>query len=164
MRKFIKTLIIILILTSPLSIHAKADSAVSINDLIENAAKYDGQEVTINGEAIGDRMDRGNDSWINVNDGSNAIGIWLSNSEADKVHYFGDYKYIGDTLKITGTFHRACREHGGEADFHAASLDIIKSGHRVKENISLVKIISTVILLPVALFMLLFYMKKLKLK
>lgn len=165
MRKIIKALIVILFLTSPFSIKVKAESSlIDINDLIENAKELDGQEVTVQGEAIGEGMDRGNYSWININDGTNAIGIWLDKSEADKVSNYGNYKYIGDTVKIRGIFHRACKEHGGEADLHSNLLEIVKDGYKVKEQITSVKIISAVILIPLALLMLAFFVKRIKSK
>jgi hypothetical protein len=164
MRKYIKALIIVLLLTAPLSVNVKAESFIDINELIENAKELDGQEVTVQGEAIGESMDRGNYSWININDGTNAIGIWLSKSDAEKVLNFGNYKNIGDTVKITGIFYRACKEHGGEADLHSNSLEIVEKGYRVKEHITSVKIISVAILIPIALFMLTLYMKLQKAK
>jgi endonuclease YncB( thermonuclease family) len=96
MRKIIKALIFILLLAAPLPSQAKADSAVSINELVSDARVYDGLTVTINGEAVGESMKRGDYSWVNINDGTNAIGVWLSNEEADKITSYGDYKHIGD--------------------------------------------------------------------
>ena len=163
MRKFIKALIIILLLTAPYSVDVKAKSSLmDINDLIENAIELDGQEVTVKGEAIGEHMDRGNYSWVNINDGTNAIGVWVSKSEADKVLHYGNYKLIGDTVQITGVFYRACKEHGGEADLHCNSLMIVEDGYQVKEQISSIKIISAAILIPFALLMLFFLVKIIK--
>lgn len=151
MRKFNKAVIMILLLITPLSVHVKAESITAINDLVENAKALDGQEVTIQGEAIGESMDRGDYSWININDGTNAIGVWLKKSVSDKINYYGNYDYIGDTVKITGVFYRACKEHSGEADFHSISLDIVEDGYQVKETLSLAKAISAIILIPLAL-------------
>jgi hypothetical protein len=137
----------------------KAESSVKINDLIEKSKELDGQEVTIQGEAIGESMKRGDYSWIYINDGTNATGVWISNKEADKIVYYGDYQYIGDTIKITGVFYRACTKHGGEADFHGNSIKIIKEGYQVKELIPSLKIISAVVLIPIALLMFIIYVK-----
>jgi hypothetical protein len=164
MRKYIKALIIVLLLTAPLSVNVEAESLIDINELIENAKELDGHEITVQGEAIGESMDRGNYSWININDGTNAIGIWLSKSDADKVLNFGNYKNIGDTVKITGIFYRACKEHGGEADLHSNSLEIVEEGYKVKEHITSVKIISAVILIPLVLLILLLFLKTMKAK
>jgi hypothetical protein len=165
MRELFKTLIIILLLAFPLSIHAKAEDVTEINKLIEKAKELDGREVTAQGEVIGERMDRGDYSWININDGTNAIGVWLSKSEAIKILNYGNYRYKGDTVKITGIFNRACREHGGEADLHNNnSIEIVKEGYLVKEQISSTKIIASGILVSFALLFLIYFIKQLKLK
>lgn len=160
MGKFIKTLIIILLLTFPLSLNVNAKSVININDLIENAKELDGQEVIVQGEAIGERLDRGDYSWVNINDGTNAIGIWLKKSEAEKVSYYGNYKYKGDIVKITGIFHRACTDHGGEADLHSSSIVIIEEGHAVKEQVSYSKIITAIILTFFAFTSFFIFLKK----
>jgi len=162
MHKYIKALIIMLLLTSPLSVTVKAESAIDINELIENAKELDGQEVEIQGEVIGESMNRGDYSWININDGTNAIGIWLKKSDADKVVHYGKYENIGDKVKITGTFYRACKEHGGESDVHSSSLKIAEDGYQVKEQIPVTKIVGSVILISLALLMLVYYSKNLK--
>ncbi|MEN6317102.1 MAG: hypothetical protein ABFD25_22945 [Clostridiaceae bacterium] len=164
MHKLFKTLIVALLLTFPLSLNVKAEDIMEINNLVENAKELDRQEVTVQGEAIGERMDRGDFSWVNINDGTNAIGIWLNKSEAIKILNYGNYKYKGDMVKITGIFYRACREHGGEADLHAGSIKILEEGHPVKEHISSVKIITAVILSSFALLFLIYFFKQLILK
>ena len=164
MRKLFKTLIIILLLTFPLSLNVKAEDLTDINDLIEKAKELDGREVTVQGEVIGERMDRGDYSWVNINDGTNAIGIWLNKSKAVNILHYGSYKYKGDTVKITGIFNRACKEHGGEADLHSNSIEIAEEGHLVREQISSTKIITAVILISLALLFLIYFLKELKLK
>lgn len=146
MQKFIKTLILVLLLTFTLAFDVNAQSITDINNLIEKAKEYDGEEITIQGEVIGESMNRGNYTWINMNDGTNAIGIWLDSSTAGEILFYGNYKCKGDTVKVTGTFYRACKEHGGEADLHSSSFEIVKNGYEVKEQISPVKIIIAVIL------------------
>ena len=164
MHKYIKALIIMLLLTSPLSVTVKAESAIDINELIENAKELDGQEVEIQGEVIGESMNRGDYSWININDGTNAIGIWVKNSEADKVVHYGNYDNIGDTIIIAGIFYRDCKEHGGEADLHSTSLKIVEEGYQVKEIIASAKVISAIVLIPLALLSLVFFIKIIKTK
>lgn len=157
-----ETLIIACIIVFTLSLNVKAEDITELNTLIENAKEMDGQEVTVQGEVIGERMDRGDYSWININDGTNAMGIWLSKSEAEKVLNYGNYKYKGDTVKITGVFSRACAEHGGESDLHSNSIQVIEQGHRVNEQLSCVKIVSAIILAVVATLMLLGSLKFIK--
>jgi hypothetical protein len=139
MRKIYQALVIILLITFLIPVKAKAETRVSINELIEKAKEYDGKTVTIQGETIGESMNRGDFTWINVNDTTNAIGIWLSKSDASKVTYYGNYHNTGDMVEITAVFHRACREHGGEADLHGSTINIVKEGHKAGEVISPIK-------------------------
>ncbi len=162
MRKFIETLMLVLLLTAYFTINANAEFVTDINDLIEKAKEYDGQEVTIQGEAIGESMKRGDYTWVNVNDGTNAIGIWLESDMVEKIEFYGDYKHTGDTIQVTGTFYRACTEHGGEADVHGSSLEIVKVGNDVKEEISSVKIITAVLLALFAAFCMLVLNKRIQ--
>lgn len=118
-----------------------ADNSVSVNELIENSADYNGKSVSITGEAIGECLERGNNSWVNISDGSNAIGIWMTKEEAAGITYYGDYKYTGDTLAITGIFYEGCKEHGGEPDIHCSTLIISHTGEMKIEKIPAAKIL-----------------------
>lgn len=143
MLKQIKTLILVTAFIISFSENAYADEIseiIDISNLIENAAELDQQEVIVSGEAVGEAMNRGSHSWININDGTNAIGIWMSSSDAQKVKYFGNYKYKGDVLKVSGIFNRTCKEHGGESDIHGAALEVEKTGHVEDELIPSTKI------------------------
>jgi hypothetical protein len=101
---------------------------VSSTELIENAKDYDGKAVAYQGEAIGDIMRRGGFAWVNIQDGANAIGIWIPFSLARAITFIGGYKATGDIIEVKGIFHRACPEHGGDLDIHADSLTIVKPG------------------------------------
>lgn len=153
MHKLFKVMIIVLIIAFPMSSIAQAETITKINDLIENAKMLDGQELVIEGEVIGEDMDRGDYSWVNINDSSNAIGIWLSTAEADKIEFYGNYKNIGDTVTVTGVFYRACKEHGGEADFHARSFEIEEKGYSVDIPISIPKLIAAAALSAIAILL-----------
>jgi hypothetical protein len=134
---------------------SKTDEITAINDLIEHAKTLDGQEVIVQGEAIGERMDRGDYSWVNINDGTNAIGIWLKKSEAEKIATYGNYKNIGDTIQVAGVFYRACNDHGGEADLHAISISIVKKGYTVNKQVEDKKIVAAIVLCIIALVLVL---------
>ncbi len=125
---------------------AQAADVVTTQELIDNMAQYDGQEVTIAGEAIGDLMQRGDYGWITVNDDpysaksveeggslegiSNVgIGVWAPMNELEDVHILGGYKNKGDLVRVTGTFNRICHEHGGDTDIHASSVVVLEQGY-----------------------------------
>lgn len=150
MSKCIKVFIVLLMAAAlrPFQLTSAAD--VKINDLIEEAMAYDGQRATVTAEAIGERMDRTDGTWVNVHDGSNAIGIWMTREEAEKINTFGSFRQTGDTLEITGIFNRACKEHGGEADIHLISMNIVKTGEAIERSIGMAKIAATVLLVSMA--------------
>lgn len=105
--------------------------------LIEQAREYDNKIITYEGEVIGDVMIRGTFAWVNVSDGSNALGIWMAVADAAKIQYGGGYHLTGDTIRVTGEFHRACPDHGGDMDIHGERVEILKPG--IKRSISLEK-------------------------
>lgn len=162
MRKVIKAFLITALAAVYLTISAAAADTVKINNLIENISGYDGQQVTVEGEAIGEVLERDEYAWVNINDGSNAIGIWLASADAEKIAFFGDYKHIGDTMRITGTFSRDCKEHGGDVDIHSNNIEIISIGYPVKEEIGHEKVVASAVLSSAAMIITVIYfiMKK----
>lgn len=134
---------------------------VNGNELVKNAHLYDGKIIEYQGEVIGDIMVRGRHVWLNVNDGTCAIGIWAEKSLVQNIKHTGDYNYIGDTIKVRGIFHRACPEHGGDLDIHAHEISIIEEGYKVEHPINPIKVVVAVILF-MAVLMVIFYPKFLK--
>ncbi|RDU24734.1 DNA-binding protein [Anaerosacchariphilus polymeriproducens] len=159
MLRIVKAIFLVMIFIFVFPLNTSAQDLISINDMIENAKEYDGKHVTIQGEVIGECLERGEYSWININDGTNAIGIWLKNSDTKSIKYYGNYKYRGDIIKIKGIFNRACKEHGGEPDIHNISFEKIKSGFYIQENVSAAKIFVSIVFVISALLMFLFYYK-----
>lgn len=110
--------------------------ALSSTELINNAKIYNSKTVTYEGEIIGDVMRRGENAWINVNDGSSAIGIWINDSLLKEINYTGSYKSVGDRVEVTGIFNRACTEHGGDLDIHALTLRKVNLGRLKQERVN----------------------------
>ncbi|MDD2751661.1 MAG: DNA-binding protein [Candidatus Omnitrophica bacterium] len=107
---------------------------LSSSELINHAAQYDGKTVAYTGEAIGDLMVRGNYAWINLNDGSNAIGIWIDKNLVRDIIYTGSHKSQGDWIEVAGVFHRACSLHGGDLDIHGQAIKKIASGKKLTQQ------------------------------
>lgn len=116
---------------------------ISINQLILESHDYDKKTVMIEAEVILEVLERGDHAWINVNDGTNAIGVYLPIEMTEEIKVFGDYNHRGDTVLITGVFSRNCDEHGGEIDIHAISLKIVERGYVVTHEIAMWKWIVT---------------------
>lgn len=139
MVKGIAITIIILICFIPVT--AFAADGVSSADLIEKAKEYDGRTITCTGEVIGDIMNQGDHTWINVSDGNNsAVGVWTETGSLSGVTLAGRYDIRGDTVKVTGVFHRACPDHGGDFDIHAVSVELVKPGYAVVHDTAAWKI------------------------
>jgi len=122
---------------------------LSSSEFIKNAKQLDGKIVTYQGEVIGDVMKRADFAWVNVNDGINAIGIWVPLPLTGEIIYTGSYKSKGDIVEVSGIFHRACLEHGGDLDIHAQTLRKIDSGRFIRERLNPAKVNQALILLGV---------------
>ncbi len=127
---------------------ALAAEEVTIEELVSGMHAFDGKEVTISGEAVGDVMLRGDHGWVTVNDDAYStrsvqegggfagysnwgIGVWAPRAELEDIHILGGYKNKGDQVRVTGIFHRACREHGGDTDIHASRIEVLEPGHPI---------------------------------
>jgi len=136
--------------------------SISSTELINNAKQHDGKTVAYEGEVIGDIMVRGDYVWINVNDGQNAIGIWMDKNLAKDISYAGSYKLKGDWLEITGIFQRACLQHGGDLDIHAQAIRKVRQGRQIIERLNISKRNLVFVLLGV--LCLVWILKQLKLR
>lgn len=118
-----EALVVLLLLNVPLFAQSAA-----IDTLIVQGEHYDTKDVVIEGEAIGNLMQRAEFAWLNVNDGQAAIGVWAKKDLFDVVRYIGRYAVQGDMLRIRGTFYKSCPMHGGDTDIHAHALEVIVPG------------------------------------
>jgi hypothetical protein len=105
------------------------------SQLIDNAKLYDGQQVEISGELIGDVMIRGSYAWISILDEGTAISAWIQKSKLPSDINIGRYEKTGDIVRLQGIFHRACQEHGGDLDIHAETLALVSKGAPVNHPI-----------------------------
>ncbi len=112
-----------------------------IDELIRQAQDFEGKEIIIQGEVIGDVMPRQNGYlWFNVQDPTGVIGVWVHGELAREIIVAGDYNYQGDELEISGVFVRADSELAGETCLRAKSIDILRRGHKVEHPLNPIKI------------------------
>lgn len=135
---------------------------LSSDTLIDQSNKLDGQTVRFRGEIVGDIMTRGDHCWINVNDGSQAIGIYGLTEMVKSVKFVGDYKHTGDTVEVSGEFHKSCPQHGGELDIHVERLRIIQTGKNRGHPIMASKMYLAIILFLCTLMVLGLYLYRKK--
>lgn len=153
-RKFLVGILIVILFSLAIVLFLPAlafAKNASSTDLVEKCRYYDGQEVTYQGEVVGDVMVRGKYAWINVNDDSYSTkhsveedtelkgynsgqSIWCEASQVEDIRYAGNYQTSGDIVWIKGTFHRACTEHGGDMDIHASEVKLVKRGHYISHT------------------------------
>lgn len=108
---------------------AGAYGKASIPDLIEKASMYEGKQIEIEGEVIGDKLARSDGVWVAVLEDGTALGVLLSPNDASNIAALGSYARIGDRVRIQGIFHRACPDHGGDLDMHAEHVAKLADGH-----------------------------------
>jgi hypothetical protein len=131
-RSIIAALVLFLLFAYPAAV---VGEEVSSSRLIDQAKALDMQDVIYSGEVIGDILNAGDHVWLNVSDGSNAIGIWTQSGLASDIQVAGRYSQQGDSIRVSGTFHRACPEHGGDMDLHADTITLIAHGHPVSHDV-----------------------------
>lgn len=141
---------------------SEALGTMNLNELVEQGKSYDGKNITVQGEALGEAMERGEHAWVNISDPTNVMGIWMNIEDAKKIKFFGDYKHKGDIIKVSGVFHRACSEHGGDMDIHGTAVEIVEQGHLVKEEIETRKIVVMSVLTLITLCIAVFYYKAIR--
>jgi len=139
---------------------ADAGADYAYKTVIVTAHLIDGKKVTYRGEVVTAVMKRGLHSWVNINDGNNAIGVWAESPLLEPVRFFGDYKHTGDILEVEGVFHRACPMHGGELDIHADKVVVVKSGFAREERVDARRIYITVLLFLAAIVGVLLFRKR----
>jgi lysyl-tRNA synthetase class II len=133
----------------------------SSNELIEKAKELNGRKLNYRGELITAILGRGEYSWINLNDGSNAIGVWCSSPLLGEVKFAGDYKRRGDIIEVNGTLNRACSLHNGELDIHADTIKIVKKGYSFIRTIDLKRINSAAVLFAFTILTVVIFRKRL---
>jgi hypothetical protein len=113
---------------APAFAFGEAHAAVGTRDLIDRPFEYDGKTVSLEGEAIGESMRRGEWAWANLLDGYAAIGVFAPAKALASIESYGSSRGKGDSVRVLGTFRRACPEHGGDMDIHALSIEIVERG------------------------------------
>ena len=159
-QKTVFFIIALLLLLAP-AVALADGNAVGSNDLIDHAKDYDNQTIVYEGEVLGDILYRGDHAWLAVFDGNNTIGVFVTAEQAKQITVVGGYGKHGDTIRIEGVFHRACAEHGGDLDLHAASVTVIAEGMRLSMTPSrLTVVLAAALPLPAAGLLFLVWKKR----
>ncbi|MCX6355253.1 MAG: hypothetical protein NTZ78_10175 [Candidatus Aureabacteria bacterium] len=133
--------------SSRLSAAAPEDEAVAVDTLIAQARNYDGKEVVIVGELVGDIMARKEGCWLNIL-GKNgvAIGVMADRNSIRDVSIAGDYSHHGDYLRVKGTMYRFAANLGGETCIIAKEVTTIRKGYPVAHSLSWKRLAAGIVL------------------
>lgn len=162
MFRIYKINIITIFLCIIVSTKVNASNYVKINDLIQKSNEFNNKNITIKAEVIGEPLKRGNFTWVNANDGSNAIGIWMKTDDAKNIYKYGNYREKGDIIEVSGIYRKNCTEHGGDVDIHADSVRVMEKGYIKNEPIEKTKADIAIILMVVTILFGGIYYQKIK--
>jgi len=114
-----------------------AAEKISIKELLENSSRYNNKRVVVEGEAVGSvlRAKKGT-CWININDGTQTIGVNILCRELDKVSFTGRYKRKGDKLRVEGVFLDSGNERFYEAGILGIGVSVVESGYASVDIVS----------------------------
>jgi hypothetical protein len=135
-----------------------AGEITPVETLISSGAAYDGREVTIRGEVIGDIMERGGGYWLNVlSPEGTAIGVRAVRDQIESIACLGDYSHSGDMVEVKGIYYRYAQRLGGETCVVADEVKITRPGTEVSHPLSggkiLISVLLTLISVAAAAFM-----------
>ncbi|MBI4752985.1 DNA-binding protein [Candidatus Desantisbacteria bacterium] len=119
-----KTLLILLLLI--LSVPGYCETS---GELVTKCREYAGKNITLEGEIIGEVAKRGGNAWLNISDGNYGIGVFAPISIIPAISHTGNHNAKGAVVSVAGTLHRACPEHGGGLDIHAATIKLVSHGY-----------------------------------
>lgn len=123
-----------------LPVLASTVPTVPISELVNDSGKWNNKSVELTGEAIGDIMKRGDDAWLNVSQDGTVLGFWGKADLFKPITHLGDYSQAGDTIRVTGEFHTACPEHGGDMDVHITRLEVVHPGTKTEHPVKAINI------------------------
>ena len=124
-----------------------AGEITPVETLISSGAAYDGREVTIRGEVIGDIMERGGEYWLNVLSPEGvAIGVRAGRDQIESIACPGDYSHSGDMVTVKGIYYRYARRFGGETCVIADEVNVVQTGTEIAHPLPRGKILLSILL------------------
>jgi len=127
----------------------------SFRSLVREGKMYDGMEIEIEGEAVGDVMSRGSYAWINVRSPEDvALGIVLAPEQARRIRQTGDYFHAGDRIRVAGTFYRFAPRYGGETCVVAREMTVVRKGFATPHPVSMRQVTAALALIAFSILLL----------
>ena len=130
---------------------AFAAQVVPVSDLLVDGERFDGNEITIEGELVGDYGFRHDGyMWTQLNDDSYArdalvdggpraganvgVGIRMPTALGEGLAPVGGYRLEGPLVQATGVWRYHDPERGGETYLDVSALTTIEDGRRLEEG------------------------------
>jgi hypothetical protein len=171
MRTFATVVVALLLLLA--GAPALAAGSVAVSTLLESPQEFDGQQVTVVGELIGDYGRRDDDTiWTQLNGdpyatsplrdggrlsgGNVGIGIHAPAELFTALDPPGRYNRVGPVVSVTGTWRYHDPDRGGETYLEVASLEVVHPGHPLDESVSTTTLLVGVLLVLASIGVLLF--------
>lgn len=142
------TVLMFLLSGTPL---ASAGQVVPVSDLLVDGERFDGNEITIEGELVGDYGFRHDGyMWTQLNDDSYArdalvdggpraganvgVGIRMPTALGEGLAPVGGYRLEGPLVQATGVWRYHDPDRGGESYLDVSALTTIEGGRRLEEG------------------------------
>jgi hypothetical protein len=122
----------------------------TISDMINNPNMYNGKFLTVQGQAVGSIMRRGDYAWVNMTDGAQSLGFWMPYALAKEIKYTTSYDFKGDLLTVEGTFVAMSLKHDGDMEFDVSKIVKIVPGGKVFHEINFDRVIFLIVISAVA--------------
>jgi hypothetical protein len=130
---------------------AGAQEVLPVEELLADGETYDGAEVTVEGELVGDYGFRGDGfMWTQLNDDSYAraaivdggartggnigIGVRMASILGRDLDPVGGYRLEGPVVQLTGFWRYHDPDRGGESYLDVTELVVIDRGRRLQEG------------------------------
>lgn len=125
-------------------------AVVTSGELLDCPQTWDGREVRLIGEVVGDMLRRGDVAWLQVNDDAYAVdlgplpthrdyrgiggglGVLAPFAEARTLSWIGGPRTRGDVVEVSGTFHRVDPATREVAVIRATRLEVRSAGGPVE--------------------------------
>lgn len=101
---------------------------MDLQDMIAHPEPYDGQVVTIAGEAVGGGADSDASGHVLIQAGPAVVSVWAPVALTRRIRHIGRRYVQGDKVRVTGVFQWADAAHGGEQDILAMDITVVESG------------------------------------
>jgi hypothetical protein len=132
---------------------------VTLNQLVEESKTFDGKTVIVTGEALTEAMERGEYAWVNINDGTNAMGVFMPIESVKAIKSYGNYHRYGDQIEIEAVFNRSCVQHGGDMELHLVKYLSVVPGHDREMPVKTLNLLIAVILTIMTGALVVYYLK-----